>query len=104
MGFLKSLSKFFTPPAPRGRFLVLRAECLRCGEIVSGQVNYGNDLSSEFSESGKKTYVCRKVLIGSGAQHCFQQIEVNLTFDENYKVLDQQITGGKLLEPAPAGK
>ena len=101
MGFLKRLASLFSPPAPRLRFLPLRAECLRCGEIVTGQINLANDLSSEFSESGVKTYVCRKVLIGAGAQRCFQQIEVNLTFDENHKIIDQQVTGGKLLlEPS----
>ena len=99
MGFLKLLSTLFTPAAQRpSRYVMpLRAQCLRCGEIVTGEINLANDLSAEFGEdrSGATTYVCRKVLIGT--QRCFQQIEITLTFNQARKIIDQHVTGGKLL-------
>jgi len=100
MGFLKLLSSLFTPAGlrPTRYVLPLRVQCLRCGEIVTGQINLANDLSIEYAENGgQTTFVCRKVLVGEGAQRCFQQIEVQLTFNGARKVIDQHVTGGKLL-------
>lgn len=99
MGFLKLLATLFTPAPERpSRYVMpLRAQCLRCGEIVTGEINLANDLSAEFGEDGggATTYVCRKVLIGT--QRCFQPIEITLTFNQARKIIDQQVTGGKLL-------
>jgi hypothetical protein len=36
------------------------------------------------------------VLIGQ--QHCYQQIEVTLTFDAKRNLIDQKIQGGKFVE------
>ncbi len=106
MGFLKLLATMFTPAAQRpSRYVMpLRVQCHRCGEIVTGEINLANDLSVEFAEgSGTTTYVCRKVLIGT--QRCFQPLEVNLTFNTARKIIDQQVTGGKLLpDDDAAGK
>ena len=105
MGFLKLLATLFTPAAQRpSRYVMpLRAQCLRCGEIVTGEINLANDLSAEFAEgSGTTTYVCRKVLIGT--QRCFQPIEITLTFNQARKIIDQHVTGGKLLTDDDAGR
>jgi hypothetical protein len=100
MGFLKLLASLFTPASerPRRYVLPLSVQCHRCGEVVHGEINLANDLSAEFGEDGggATTYVCRKVLMGTG--RCFQQIEVELTFDRDRKITHQQVTGGKLLE------
>jgi hypothetical protein len=89
----------FTPASERPTRYVLpiRARCNRCGEIVTGEINLANDLSLEEGESAN-TYTCRKVLVGSGANRCFQQIEVNLRFDQSRKIIEQQVTGGVLLD------
>ena len=106
MGFLRLLSTLFTPAAQRpSRYVMpLRAQCLRCGEIVTGEINLANDLSAEFGDDGGGaiTYVCRKVLIGT--QRCFQKIEVSLTFNKARKLIDQHVTGGKLLLEDDAGQ
>ncbi len=105
MGFLQRLANLFTPPSPPRRYLPLKAQCARCGEIVTGKIHLGNDLSIEYSPSGEATYVCRKVLIGEGAQRCFQQIDITLTFNAKRQVIDEHVTGGKLLlEPGDYAK
>ena len=98
MNFLKQLSSFFATPARGGEnatWLIVR--CNRCGEVIRARVNLYNDLSVEYDDQGKRTaYHCRKIL--TGGQHCFQPIEVTLTFDTSRKLVDRQITGGTFVE------
>jgi hypothetical protein len=54
------------------------AKCRRCGEPLRGRVNLANDPSLD--DDGV-TWVVRKGLIGSGANRCFQSVEVMLKFD-----------------------
>ena len=100
MGILKMLASLFTPAAERpSRYVLpLSVQCQRCGEIVHGEINLANDLSADFGEDGNATttYVCRKVLVGTG--RCFQPIEVELTFDQGRKIIQQHVSGGQLLE------
>jgi hypothetical protein len=95
MSFFKKLSGFFASKsgAPAGWVTV---KCNRCGEVIRSRVNLYNDLSLEYDESGKAIYFCRKVLIGEG--HCFQRIEVELTYDANRKLINREISGGQFLE------
>ena len=97
MGFFKKLSGFFTAPAPGGSTFWIAVECARCREIIRARINLFNDLSANFDDNEKiSSYVCRKVLIGQ--QHCYQQIEVSLTFDAKRKLIEQKIQGGKFVE------
>ena len=74
----------------------IAVQCDRCGEVIRARVNLANDLSAEYDENGNKTgYICRKVLLGK--QHCFQQIEVTLRFDAKRKLVDCEVTDGKLV-------
>ena len=91
------LKKIF-PSAPAqssSRFYSFAVQCNRCGETIEGRVNLANDLSTDYVDD-RPVYHVRKVLMGSG--HCFQQIEVEFTFDSSHKVIDQQITGGRFVE------
>jgi hypothetical protein len=69
--------------------------CNRCGETVTARVNLYNDLSPVY-DGEQLSYYCRKVLIGQG--RCFQQIEVQLTYDDKRKLVEKQISGGKFVE------
>jgi hypothetical protein len=97
MGFLKSLSRIFASPARLDESRIYRFDvrCNRCGEILEGRIDLWNELSWAESEA-RAAFVCRKVLMGSGT--CFQQIELNLEFDSNRKVIDRHITGGKFID------
>jgi hypothetical protein len=48
------------------------------------------------SSESDVTYFCRKVLMGE--KRCFQQIEVELTFDRNRKLTERKIKGGKFAD------
>ena len=92
MDFLKKL--FSSQPAqPSSNFLSVQVKCNRCGEVFEGRVNMANDLSLTDNDSG---YFVRKVLMGNG--RCFQQIEVELTFDLKRKLLNKRSVGGVFIE------
>ncbi|HSG45754.1 MAG TPA: hypothetical protein VLA72_21635 [Anaerolineales bacterium] len=88
MSFLK---KLFTPAKPEKRYYTFNVNCIRCGEIIEGRIDLDNDVS--LNDSGT-AYFARKVLMGSGENHCFQQIEVEMTFTTSRDVVEQNIKGG----------
>ena len=97
MSFFKKLSSLFTAPSitTRDSYLVT-VRCNRCGEEIQARINLNNDLSIDYGEgTGKTTYFCRKVLMGD--KQCFQQIEVELTFDETKKLKGHQVHGGQFV-------
>jgi DNA-directed RNA polymerase subunit N (RpoN/RPB10) len=91
MDFFK---RWFT--APSSPLSDITVQCSRCGEVIHGQINLSNDPSLEYDEKGTASYLCRKVLMGSG--HCFQQIEVVLRLNQDRKLISKEITGGKFVE------
>jgi hypothetical protein len=71
--------------------------CGRCGEVIRGQVNLRDDLSVlEYDDN--PTYFCRKGLVGSGANRCYQTVVVEYTFDVARNVVDRRIEGGAFVE------
>ncbi|MFN2153271.1 MAG: hypothetical protein ACK2T5_16840 [Anaerolineales bacterium] len=95
MSFFEKLRNLFSAPSDGDkRSLWLYVQCDKCGEILSGRVDLYNDLSVQF-EGGATTYFTRKVLIGS--QRCYRPIELELTFDQNRKLIDQEIKGGEFV-------
>jgi hypothetical protein len=96
MSFFKKLTNLFSAPAAAPTYLI-KVRCNRCGEEVQGRVNLHNDVSIDYGEgAGKITYFCRKILMGEN--QCFQQIEVELTFDQNKKLKDRQVYGGQFVD------
>ncbi len=92
MGFLK---KLFSAPKPEKRYHTINVKCNRCGEVIEGRVDLDNDLSLNDEGDG---YLVRKGLIGSGDTLCFQQIEVELTFDPARQLQEKTITSGTFVE------
>lgn len=88
-GFFK---KLFSSAAdkPIKRYYLFQVKCNRCGEVIEGRVDLDNDLSLNDEGDG---YLVRKGLMGSG--RCFQQIEVELTFDSKRQLQEKTITGGE---------
>jgi len=99
MSFFKRLSSMFDPRDKRSTdtsywYMV---QCNRCGEKIQARIDMRNDPSINYGESDQDTtYFCRKVLMGEG--RCFQQIEVEFTFDKNHQLIDRQIRGGKFVD------
>ncbi len=95
MDFLKKV--FSNVPTERGkRYYIFEVKCNRCGKIIEGRVDLDNDLSVEY-EGNNAVYFGRKVLMSSNGQ-CFQQIEVELKFNIDRKLLERQSTGGQFVE------
>lgn len=98
MSFFKKLTSLFSTPSPSIKdSYYITVQCSRCGEQVKARVNMNNDLSIEYGEeTGKTIYFCRKTLIGE--KQCFQQIQVELTFDQNRKLINRRIHGGQFID------
>lgn len=65
--------------------------CDACGEKISLRLNPETELSRDFQQGG---YYVRKVAVG---QRCFKPIEVSLRFDDSFKRVSHDISGGELL-------
>ncbi len=90
MGFLEALKSLFAGGGPADDSAYwLYARCRRCGEVIRSRIDLRNDLSPR-DEGG---YTVTKTLVGS--RLCFQRLEVTLTFDDNRRLVEQEISGGE---------
>lgn len=89
------------PSASSGRDLLdFTVRCRRCGELISGKVNLQNDLSQDYE---RDVYFVRKLVSGTGANRCFEQIEVQFTFDANKHLIEREVAGGIFVDPPTSG-
>ena len=97
MDLLKRLASLFTPEGKRDAYAYwLYVQCDRCGEKIRTRIDLRNDLSIRYGQTDRDTtYFCRKVIMGGG--RCFQQLEVELTFDGRRQLIEQQIRGGRFI-------
>jgi hypothetical protein len=65
---------------------------------VEGQVDLMNELSLDDS-SDRGGYFVRKVL-HTASNRCFSQVEIQLWFDPQKKLITQEVTGGRWLTAA----
>ena len=94
MSFFKTLLNGSVHNSPSD-FYTFTVQCKRCGEVIEGRVNLNNDLSVEY-ENGHDVYFVRKTVMGNGK--CFQQIEVELKFNFDRKLLEKHSVGGEFVE------
>lgn len=92
----RALFGFAGGPTPR-KVYETTVRCLRCGELLPAQINLLNDLSIDYANAGE-VYIARKLVTGSGANRCFQTIELNLTFDKNRQLIRRSIQGGEFVD------
>jgi hypothetical protein len=97
MSFLKKLraSLGSSTAASSREIYPITVRCRRCGETLTTVVNLSNDLSQDYE---RDVFYVRKLISGSGANRCFQQIEVQLTFDAHKRLLEREITGGIFID------
>ena len=94
---MEFLKKLFRSGSPQERYFVYHVKCKRCGEVIEGRIDTTNDLSVEY-EGNRDIYHVRKVLIGDGSNHCYQQIEVEMKFNGSRDVLEKTILNGEFVE------
>ena len=97
MNFFKRIANLFTGGGADDRFLPFYVLNRRCNEPLAGRVDLFNELSR--LEEGDHSFYVRKVVHTSGQNRCFSQVEVHLWFDKNKQLVEQEITGGRWLEP-----
>jgi hypothetical protein len=92
VGFLDSLKSLFSGGGSQQEAAYwLYVRCRRCGEVIRSRIDLRNDLS--LSDGGG--YSVSKTLVGS--KLCFQRIEVTLTFDDERRLVDREISGGEFI-------
>lgn len=96
MGFMSKLKRLFSV-RPSSPLLEITVRCNRCKEIIHGQIHMHNDLSVQY-DGDSTTYYCRKGLVGTGENRCFQEVVVEYTFDANRNLLDRRIEGGQFVD------
>jgi hypothetical protein len=97
MSFLKKLRASLGSGATASsrELYPITVRCRRCGETLAATVNLSNDLSQDYE---RDVFFVRKLISGTGANRCFQQIEVQLTFDAHKHLLEREITGGIFID------
>ena len=96
MSFLERIKSLFSAPSGDQRAYWVYVRCEKCGEILQGRVDLYNDISIQYGEGAEGTsYYCRKVFVGS--KRCYRPIEVELTFDKNRRLMNQEIKGGEFV-------
>ncbi|MEW6717897.1 MAG: hypothetical protein AB1345_10395 [Chloroflexota bacterium] len=96
MGWFKKIARLFFADKQGISGYWLTVRCDRCGEVIRTRLNLSSDLSIRYEEGTDKiSYFCRKTLMGS--KRCFQRIEVELTFDDQRRLMDGQIVGGQFV-------
>lgn len=100
MNFFRQLGRLFAGGGRAGgnRYLTVYVLSRRCREPLSGQIDLYNEISA--TEEGGYAYYTRKVLHTSGDRRCFDQVEVNLYFDQNKKIAHHEVEGGSWLTEA----
>ena len=94
MRFLRNLLAGSPQGDARGFYLYL--QCDHCGEKLKTRVDLHSDLSIQYSNSRKgDTYHVRKLVVGDNL--CFRRIEIQLTFDQNRKLIEKQAIGGHFI-------
>jgi len=96
MNILRRIKDLFTTAADDRSSYWVYVRCDGCNEKLHTRINLFNDLSVRYDDTeAGTTYFCRKTLIGS--EQCFRPIEVELTFDEQRKLIDKKIQGGQFI-------
>jgi hypothetical protein len=90
MGFFDSFKSMFSGSVQDDGYWIY-VRCRRCGEVIKTRI----DLQNSLSQSDSGGYMVNKTLVGN--RLCFERIEVTLTFDENRRLLDRDITRGEFI-------
>lgn len=96
MGFLSKLRQLLSP-TPSAPLMDVVVRCRRCKEIIHGQINLHNDLSVQYDGDATQ-YYCRKGLVGTGENRCFQEVIVEYTFDADRNVIERRAEGGEFVD------
>jgi hypothetical protein len=96
MGLLKRISSLFgggeseaRPPADNGLYFYVQCNC--CGEKLRIRVDCSNELQRDYDTGG---FFLRKEMMDG---RCFQLMYAEISFDDRYRVICQDVTGGRFI-------
>ncbi|GEM_PF-502469 len=99
--FSENLKKFFMPPATSAGgygFVKFNIKCNRCGEEIPVKVRTSSELSRIYEEDNgpsNASFLVRKEILGN---KCSNLIYLTAYFDENFRIISSDITGGKIID------
>lgn len=93
MDFLDKVKSLFAGGEEGGDVMWLYVRCDRCSEPIKTRLDLRNALSPL---EGGEGYFMRKTMVGS-KRHCFERIEVELTFDSTRRLISKEIRGGQFI-------
>jgi hypothetical protein len=102
MGFLKKVMGLLgggsRPTGGDSNSHWVYVRCQRCNEALATRINLANDLSVEYDENDRPNgYHVRKLLMGTGAHRCYQQVEVEVEFDAQKRPTSHTVRGGAMI-------
>lgn len=99
MGFLNKLfsGKGKTTSARmKGDFIPFSIKCDKCAEEITVRINRRTDVQNLYADPGEEgaAYTLRKEILGKKCQHL---MNIEIDFDRNYRIISQNISGGKFI-------
>jgi len=101
MGFWNKLfsgKEKTTSTRMKGDFIPFLVKCDKCGEEITVRINRRTDVQNLYADPGDEgaAYTLKKEILGKKCSH-LMNIEVD--FDRNYRIISQNISGGKFIAP-----
>ena len=98
MNFFKRLASLFggRPSTANNRYLTIYLLSRRCREPIEGQIDLLNELS--LADESEYSHYAHKTFSTSGRKRCFDQVEVEIWFNQSKQVAHYEVKGGKWLE------
>ncbi len=80
----------------KGDFIAFLVKCDKCGEEISVRINRRPDVQSLYLDPGDEgaAYALRKEILGKKCQYL---INMEIDFDRNYRIIAQNISGGRFI-------
>jgi pyruvate-formate lyase-activating enzyme len=98
MGWLDLIKGLFDPIGGKDAEFVY-VQCDRCAEPLKARIDLTHELSADFTSKGSlKGYFTHKTLMGEGP--CFQQIDVEVRYDQRRRRQGITVSGGESLSQA----
>jgi hypothetical protein len=91
MSFWNPLKSLFSSNNEMDSAYYLYVRCQRCGEVIRTRI----DLQQSLSQNDEGGYTINKTLVGN--RHCFERIEVILTFDESRRLISRDVSRGEFV-------
>ncbi|NLK09154.1 MAG: hypothetical protein GX316_10750 [Firmicutes bacterium] len=98
MSFFARLLEMFTPSSPSQPGIVntrdavlVHLRCDECDELISLRIRKSSEIQREVDRGKGYDMYVNKTVVGN---NCFNRMQLCLEFDQAYRVVNQELTGG----------